>query len=195
VRVEEKNSVKDIIEDFMIAANGVTVRYLSSEKFCPFAVWSASETMGTNCQDCNAARINASEKPGFKSAREVPDFREKAADPLRFPDLSLAIVKLLGAGEYIAELPGESTGHFGLAVKDYAHSTAPNRRYVDLITQRLLKAAIDGRPMPCTEDELNDLAIHCTEKRMLPIRLKDMSANPLLRFFWGRESENSSMPW
>jgi exoribonuclease R len=91
--------------------------------------------------------------------------REKEVDPVRFPDLSLAVIKLMGAGEYVAERPGEPTsGHFGLAVSDYTHSTAPNRRYTDLVTQRLLKAAIGGSPLLYSNDELEAMAKHCTEK-------------------------------
>jgi ribonuclease R len=90
---------------------------------------------------------------------------EKSEDPLRFPDLSLAVIKLLGAGEYLAELPDDiAPGHFGLAVKDYAHSTAPNRRYPDLIMQSLVKAALAGSAWPYRKAELDDLAKHCTEE-------------------------------
>ena len=165
LRVEEKNRAKDIIEDFMIGANGVTARYLSSKKIP--SIRRVVRTPKRLERIVELADEHGSKLPNTPDSRVLEEFltKEKAADPVRFPDLSLSIIKLMGAGEYVAELPGDtiSPGHFGLAVRDYTHSTAPNRRYIDLITQRLLKAAIAGETLPYSNNELEVLAKHCTE--------------------------------
>jgi len=162
---ETKNAAKGIIEDFMIAANGVTARYLADKRLPSLRrIVRAPNRWDRIVELALEQGYTLPENPDSKA---LDDFliSAKSADPLRFPDLSLTIIKLLGSGEYIVELPGETSGgHFGLAVKDYAHSTAPNRRYPDLITQRLLKAATADGSMPYTADELQTLARHCTEK-------------------------------
>jgi len=164
LEVEERNRAKDIIEDFMIAANGVIARYLSSRSFP--SIRRVVRTPKRWDRIVEIARAHGTRLPDSPDSKALEDFltKQKSADLLRFPDLSLSIIKLLGPGEYIAELPGDPVpGHFGLAVKDYTHSTAPNRRYTDLITQRLLKAAIGGGASPYSKDELDALAQHCTE--------------------------------
>ncbi len=163
LEIEKKNRAKEIIEDIMIAANGVTARYLSAKKFPSIRRVVRKPKRWERIIEI--AREHGIKLPGTPDSKALEKFliQEKAADPLRFPDLSLAVIKLLGNGEYVAELPeGNAPGHFGLAVKDYSHSTAPNRRYPDLLTQRLLKAAIAGQPVPYTKDELDVLAAHCT---------------------------------
>ena len=164
LEVEYKNRATDIIEDFMIAANGVTARYLASGKFP--SIRRVVRTPKRWDRIVEIAGERQFRLPADPDPKALDEFliREKAADPLRFLDLSLAVIKLLGAGEYMAQLPGDTApGHFGLAVRDYAHSTAPNRRYPDLITQRLLKAALEGNSWPYSKDELDALAKHCTE--------------------------------
>ena len=105
--------------------------------------------------------------PGAPDARALEAFlrARRAAAPDDFADLSLSVIKLLGRGEYVAEGPADQSSlHFALAVSNYTHSTAPNRRFPDLVTQRMLKAAIDKRPAPYALAELSALAEHCTKQ-------------------------------
>jgi exoribonuclease-2 len=162
---DEKNRAKDLIEDFMIAANGVTARFLEQTGFPAMRRvlpeperWDRIVALAAS----HGARL-----PDRPDARALHQFlvERRREDPVGFPDVSLAVVKLLGSGEYALEAPGRRTsGHFGLAVRDYAHSTAPNRRFPDLITQRQLKAAVAGGIPAYSAAEIEMLARHCTEQ-------------------------------
>jgi exoribonuclease-2 len=165
LEADKTNRAKDIIEDFMIAANGVAARYLAAKKFPSLRRVVRVPKRWDGIVGLAAGRGTTLPKEPDAKALEQFLVSAKAADPLRFPDLSLSVIKLMGPGEYVVELPGDSVaGHFGLAVEDYAHSTAPNRRYPDVITQRLLKAAVAGSSVPYENNELEALAKHCTEE-------------------------------
>lgn len=163
LREEHEDLAKDIIQEFMIAANGLAVEFLSSKKFPSIRRivrvpkrWSRIVELAAEWK---------SSLPAQPDPKALEQFllEAKKTSPDRFPELSLSVVKLLGPGEYVAGMPGtEQIGHFGLAVKSYTHSTAPNRRYPDLIIQRLLKAALGNSPVPYTEEELTGIASHCT---------------------------------
>jgi VacB/RNase II family 3'-5' exoribonuclease len=166
LRADESNRAKQLIEDFMIAANGVTARYLACKGLASLRRvlrtpqrWDRIIALASSVGD----RL-----PEAADAQALNEFliRRRRDDPARFPDLSLAVIKLLGRGEYALESPGRKTqGHFGLAVDDYTHSTAPNRRFPDVIMQRLLKAALDRLPAPYAEDELRSIATHCSAQQ------------------------------
>ena len=172
LRPDDKNRAKDLIADLMIAANGTTARFLVSKGFPSLRRflqaprrWDRIALLAAGHGAQLPAAPDALALDRFLSARRL-------ADPAGFADLSLAVVKLLGSGEYAAApaVPAGTAGsaepsrlgHFGLAVNDYAHSTAPNRRFPDLVTQRLLKAAIAGRPPPYSVEQLTEIAKHCT---------------------------------
>jgi VacB/RNase II family 3'-5' exoribonuclease len=163
--LDRKNRAKQLIEDFMIAANGVNATYLASKEFPSLRrVLRAPERWDRIAQLASEFGDRLPSEPDAV-ALEAFLARRRKADPEKFPDVSLAVVKLIGRGEYELDLPGgEPPGHFGLAIRDYTHSTAPNRRFPDLITQRLLKAAMAGAPLPYTIPELAELAKHCTEQ-------------------------------
>ncbi len=158
-----KNRASAMIEDFMIAANGVTARFLASKQFATLRRvlksperWARIVELAAGLQETLPAAPSSVALSAFLVKR-------RSVDPQHFADLSLSVVKLLGRGEYAVELPGHPLeGHFGLAVKDYTHSTAPNRRFPDLVTQRLLKAALSGQLTPYAPQELAELAAHCT---------------------------------
>jgi VacB/RNase II family 3'-5' exoribonuclease len=165
LRPDEKNRARELIEDLMIAANGVVARFLDAR-----GLPSLRRVLRTPKRWDRIVQLAATfgdRLPVDPEPKALQEFlvRRRAADPDGFPDVSLSVVKLLGSGEYAVERPGRhSDGHFGLAARDYSHSTAPNRRFPDLATQRLLKAAIVHRAAPYGDDELEGLARHCTQQ-------------------------------
>ncbi len=160
---DESNRAKEIIEDFMVAANGAVARFLAGKGLASLRRvlrtpqrWDRIADLAAQYGDTLPAAPDATALDAFLR-------RRRKADPARFGDLSLSVVKLLGAGEYAVEVPGKpGPGHFALAVREYTHSTAPNRRFPDLVTQRIVKAALGGERTPYASAELGDLAAHCT---------------------------------
>jgi exoribonuclease-2 len=158
-----KNRATDLIEDFMVAANGVVARLLEK-------VSSLRRIVRTPAHWDGIVRLAAAQGEDLSAtpdSKALNDFlvKRKAADPDHFADLSLAVIKLIGPGEYVLERSGDpEQGHFGLAVQDYTHSTAPNRRFPDIVTQRLIKASLDGKPGPYSDNDLAAIALNCTQK-------------------------------
>ncbi len=160
---QQKNHATDLIEDFMIAANGVVARMLEKVSSLRRIVKQPERWE----RIVQLAAEYGEKLPPDPDSKALNEFllKRKAANPDHFADLSLAVIKLVGPGEYVLELPGDpSPGHFGLAVQDYTHSTAPNRRFPDIVTQRLIKALLAGKPNPYSDDELTAIAANCTEK-------------------------------
>ena len=165
VRARQESRAMTIIANLMIAANGVTARFLDQRNFPSLRRvvksperWDRIRALAEELDD---------KLPPAADSLALAEFldRRKAADPATFPDLSTSVIRLLGRGEYVVDPPGqEPPGHFGLAVRDYSHSTAPNRRYPDLVTQRLLKAALAGHPSPYSLAELETVAAQCTKQ-------------------------------
>jgi exoribonuclease-2 len=159
----EKNRATSLIEEFMVAANGVMAKTLDAAKVASIRrvvktpkrwdrIRAVAEGLGTTLP----------EEPDSKALNEFL-LTQKDKDPDHFPDLSLAVIKLMGPGEYVLVRPGEdSPGHFGLAVQDYTHSTAPNRRFPDMVGQRIMKALLAGEAQPYSADTLHDIAERCT---------------------------------
>jgi exoribonuclease II len=165
VRPQIPNRAKTLIANLMIAANGVTAKFLDQHAYPSLRRVVKSPERWDRIRAV-AAELG-DELPSAADSVALSAFleRRRKAAPERFPDLSTTIIKMIGSGEYVVDPPGaEPPGHFGLAVRDYTHSTAPNRRYPDLITQRLVKAALAGHRSPYAIDELEQLAAHCTRQ-------------------------------
>jgi VacB/RNase II family 3'-5' exoribonuclease len=160
---QQRNRATELIEDFMIASNGVVARTLARVSSLRRIVkqperWDRIVAL---------AATYGETLPPHPDSKALNDFlvKRKASDPDHFSDLSLAVVKLIGRGEYVLERPGEpAPGHFGLAVQDYTHSTAPNRRFADVVTQRIIKSVLAGKPNLYSDAELSAIAANCTEK-------------------------------
>ena len=165
VRSQQIIRARQLVEELMLMTNGVTARFLASQGYSALCrVVRSPERWG---KIVDVAKDLGEILPIEPDSKALEQFliKRQQADPLRFPDLSLVIIKLMGAGEYALQKPNEAVvGHFGLAVREYSHSTAPNRRFADLITQRLLKAALLKAPAPYSDEELERLAKHCNEQ-------------------------------
>ncbi len=160
---QQKNRATELIEDFMIAANEVVARMLAHVS----SIRRVVQTPSRWDRIVELARAAGSTLPGTPDSKALNTFllARKQADPDHFVDLSLSVIKLMGPGEYVLERPGDpEPGHFGLAVQDYTHATAPNRRFADLVTQRLVKAVLSNQPPPYSDDELAGIANECTVK-------------------------------
>lgn len=160
---QQKNRATDLIEDFMIAANEVVARFLKNVP----SIRRIVRTPERWDRMVQLAAAKGAKLPANPDSKALNDFllKEKQADPDHFPDVSLGVIKLMGPGEYVLESPGDNPpGHFGLAVQDYTHSTAPNRRFADVVTQRLIKAMLAGQKNPYSEQELSEIAKNCTVK-------------------------------
>jgi VacB/RNase II family 3'-5' exoribonuclease len=185
LELTRKSRAREIIEDLMLAANTALAGFLEGHGRTSLRRVVRSPKRWDRI--VAVAAHNGETLPPEPDARALAAFlsRRRAADPDHFPDLSLAVVKLLGAGSYAVERPGEDLGgHFALAVPDYTHSTAPNRRYADLVTQRLVKAVLAGQPGPYGDDELAAIATQCTRKeddaRRVERRMRKIAAAVLL---------------
>jgi VacB/RNase II family 3'-5' exoribonuclease len=162
LEIKRHNRARDIIENFMIAANTAMAEFLQ-ERGVPSLrrVVRAPERWNLMVKMARSYGFRLPLKP---DVRALADFlvRRKSMDPAGYTDLSLSVLKMMGSGEYMVEAPGlDQEGHFGLAVDDYTHSTAPNRRYPDLVTQRCLKAAVGGKDFPYSRTELEEIALRC----------------------------------
>jgi len=159
----EKNRATSLIEEFMVAANGVAAR--TFEQGGVASIRRIVRVPKRWDKIVEVAQALGTTLPVEPDSKALNDFllAQRQKDPDHFPDLSLTVVKLMGPGEYVLVKPNEvSPGHFGLAVQDYTHSTAPNRRFPDIVTQRLVKALLAHKPQPYSEDDLNIIAVHCT---------------------------------
>jgi exoribonuclease II len=203
IRQQEQNRGRQLIEEVMIVTNGCTARYLA--KHGGASLRRVVRSPERWLRIVGVAAEYGVTLPSEPSSKALEAFlaKQHKADPLRFPDLSLIIVKLMGRGEYVVEVPGgEPIGHFGLAVRDYTHSTAPNRRFPDLITLRMLKARLADETPPYTNSELGALAAHCTaqedaaqkvERRMRKSEAALLLENRIGQYFDGVITGSSSV--
>jgi exoribonuclease-2 len=165
IKIERRNAARDIIENFMIATNVQTAEFLENRNVP--SLRRVVKTPPRWNRIVAIARTFGENLPENPDSLQLAEFlaKRKAADPTHYPDLSLSVIKLLGAGEYVVQEAGaDAGGHFGLAVSDYTHSTAPNRRYADLIVQRVIKATVAGESSPYTFEELAQIATQCNER-------------------------------